>query len=270
MAVESGDVIWEFRTGQAVRSSPAVVDGVLYVGSSDHRLYALDALTGKERWSFATGGRITSAPSVNERQVVVTSQDNYVHFIDRKTAKRKFDYEVSLTDGSAAIAGDSVFVSDVSGAIRRIHWGEREQPFEKAIRAVRRWMFRWGMADDLPSQKGVVWVTKEPHESFVGTPAVDRSTVFASTASGVLLAYDRMTGAQLWRAAVATVALTSPTVVGNQLMVGDGSGTLSSVDASTGDVGWQSVVSGGVMESAAISEATLVLMTEAGRLYAFR
>lgn len=34
---------WEFETGGSVRSSPTVVDGDVYIGSDDSKLYALDA-----------------------------------------------------------------------------------------------------------------------------------------------------------------------------------------------------------------------------------
>ena len=36
-------------------SSPAVVDGVVYVGSYDFYVYALDAGSGKLRWRYETG-----------------------------------------------------------------------------------------------------------------------------------------------------------------------------------------------------------------------
>src|SRR5690242_14080358 len=37
---------WTFATGDAVTASPAVVDGVVYVGAWDGFFYALDARTG--------------------------------------------------------------------------------------------------------------------------------------------------------------------------------------------------------------------------------
>ena len=37
---------WTFTTSGGVISSPAVANGVLYVGSEDHNVYALDANTG--------------------------------------------------------------------------------------------------------------------------------------------------------------------------------------------------------------------------------
>ena len=47
---------WAFATGASVSATVAVVDGVVYAGSWDGTLYALDAATGEKRWSFAAGG----------------------------------------------------------------------------------------------------------------------------------------------------------------------------------------------------------------------
>ena len=46
---------WSVTTGAAIFSSPAVANGVVYVGSEDDNLYALNAATGKKLWSFTTG-----------------------------------------------------------------------------------------------------------------------------------------------------------------------------------------------------------------------
>ena len=42
----TGAVVWSYATGGYVRSSPTVADGVVYVGSYDHNLYAFDLLGG--------------------------------------------------------------------------------------------------------------------------------------------------------------------------------------------------------------------------------
>ncbi len=46
---------WKFTTGGAVISSPTIVNGVVYVGSGDKNIYALDANTGSKIWNFTTG-----------------------------------------------------------------------------------------------------------------------------------------------------------------------------------------------------------------------
>ncbi|MEZ4905125.1 MAG: PQQ-binding-like beta-propeller repeat protein [Spirosomataceae bacterium] len=55
---KNGTKIWEFATGSGIDSSPAVAEGVVYVGSNDYNLYAVDAVTGTKKWVFATGGEV--------------------------------------------------------------------------------------------------------------------------------------------------------------------------------------------------------------------
>jgi outer membrane protein assembly factor BamB len=75
-------VKWTFRTGAAVISTPAVADGTVYVGSSDHNLYALDAASGALRWKFATRGRVSSSPAVAGGRVYFVSYDSNLYALD--------------------------------------------------------------------------------------------------------------------------------------------------------------------------------------------
>ena len=56
-----------------VQSSPAVVNGVIYFGSHDNNVYALNASTGALLWSFTTGGPVDSSPAVVNGVVYVGS-----------------------------------------------------------------------------------------------------------------------------------------------------------------------------------------------------
>jgi outer membrane protein assembly factor BamB len=60
---------WTFATRGSITASPAVVDGVAYVGSMDGCLYALDVRTGRELWSFAAPNQIMSEPLVVQGRV---------------------------------------------------------------------------------------------------------------------------------------------------------------------------------------------------------
>src|SRR4026207_269953 len=57
-----GGVKWQVQTGGAVRSSPAVTDTRVFVGSADGNLYALDRTHGRTVWSFGAGGAGGAAP----------------------------------------------------------------------------------------------------------------------------------------------------------------------------------------------------------------
>jgi outer membrane protein assembly factor BamB len=86
---------WQFHTNGQVLSSPVVADGTLYVGSSDHNLYALDAVTGALKWKFETAGRITSSPAVSEGSVYFGSFDSNFYAVDAATGKLKWKFKTA-------------------------------------------------------------------------------------------------------------------------------------------------------------------------------
>jgi outer membrane protein assembly factor BamB len=56
-----------------------VANGVLYVGSHDGNIYALDASTGTELWSFTTGGFVNESPAISDGTVYVGSYDTHMY-----------------------------------------------------------------------------------------------------------------------------------------------------------------------------------------------
>jgi len=70
----TGALLWKYTTGWTVSSSPAVANGVVYVGSLDGNVYALKAGTGALMWKH-TGGD-SSSPAVANGVVYVGSGGN--------------------------------------------------------------------------------------------------------------------------------------------------------------------------------------------------
>ena len=58
---------------------PAVLNGVLYVGSSDGSLYAMSASTGAILWTGSTGGEIDGSPAVQGKALYVGSEDGTLY-----------------------------------------------------------------------------------------------------------------------------------------------------------------------------------------------
>ena len=57
------DLLWTFKAAGPVKSSPAIVQGRVFIGSDDGNVYALALADGKKVWAFKTGGEIESSPS---------------------------------------------------------------------------------------------------------------------------------------------------------------------------------------------------------------
>jgi len=67
---------WSANTHGAVWSSPAVANGLAYVGSLDGSVYAFDVATGSTIWTRTTGSAVYSSPAVVNGTVYIGSYDN--------------------------------------------------------------------------------------------------------------------------------------------------------------------------------------------------
>ncbi len=102
---------WSRSTGSLVVSSPAVADGVVYMGSWDHNLYAFDAGTGAKVWSYQTEDAVTSSPAVADGVVYVGSHDGYVYALDAATGAKLWSYQTGAgIDSSPAVAAGKVYI----------------------------------------------------------------------------------------------------------------------------------------------------------------
>src|SRR4051794_28718378 len=90
---------WAFRTGGRIYGAPAVADGLVYAGSDDGNVYAVDAATGAQRWAFRTGGAIWSTPALSGKLVIFGSADDSVYAPDAATGRQRWEV---TTRGHAA------------------------------------------------------------------------------------------------------------------------------------------------------------------------
>lgn len=105
-------VKWKFHTGGQVLSSPGVVNGILYVGSNDHNLYALDAESGTLKWKFQTGSRVTSSPAVVGGVVYFGSFDGNFYALDAANGQQKWKFK---TGGERRFAGKHLHGAEPAG-----------------------------------------------------------------------------------------------------------------------------------------------------------
>ena len=129
-AAPSGELKWTFTAGGVIHSSPAVVDGVVYFGSRDSHLYAVDAATGQQIWSFQAGSWVDSSPAVVGGVVYFGSNDSNVYAVDAKTGKQIWSFKTpyavrsspAVADGIVYIGSDDYFVYALDAATGKLLW----------------------------------------------------------------------------------------------------------------------------------------------------
>jgi eukaryotic-like serine/threonine-protein kinase len=99
-----GDIKWAFKTNGKIFSSPITDNGIVYIGSEDGNLYAIDEKTAKARWKFKTGGAVHSSPAVFNNTVYIGSFDGYYYAIDAKTGHLKWKFKTGGESWSGEIS----------------------------------------------------------------------------------------------------------------------------------------------------------------------
>ena len=92
-----GGVKWQVRTDGAVRSSPAVTDTRVFVGSGDGGLYALDRTDGRVVWRFDAGGAVDASPAVANGIVVAATLEGRIFAVEESSGGIRW----SLQTGAA-------------------------------------------------------------------------------------------------------------------------------------------------------------------------
>ena len=85
-------VKWKFQTGDRIVSSPVFEDGVIYFGSDDGNVYAVNAADGRQRWKRKTGGPVASTPAIAGAMLYVGSYDGRLYALDTNTGAMRWKF----------------------------------------------------------------------------------------------------------------------------------------------------------------------------------
>lgn len=111
-------VAWKYKTGGPVNSSPIVVNGTVYVGSDDNKLYALNADKWGKKWDFDSGDRISYSPTAYKGMIFFSTRGNKVFALDAETGKKRWEFQSDGWINAPVVAyDDKIFVGAYSNKI---------------------------------------------------------------------------------------------------------------------------------------------------------
>jgi len=93
---------WSFKTKGEIRSSAVIGDGLVFFGSDDGYIYAVEQKTGQKAWSFQTKDAVEAPPCLINDMVVVGSLDSFLYALDAKTGKLKWKYQTAAEISGSA------------------------------------------------------------------------------------------------------------------------------------------------------------------------
>jgi outer membrane protein assembly factor BamB len=115
----TGDIRWKKKVNDWVRSSPAVGDSRLFIGSDDDNLYAMDKLSGDIEWTFKTSDGVGTPVTLSREGIVyVGNGDGRVYGIDSDSGLEQWVYR---TEGEIkteiSVCNNCLFVGSNTGKL---------------------------------------------------------------------------------------------------------------------------------------------------------
>lgn len=234
---------WKFPTGNRIVGSPVIQDKVIYFGSDDGNVYAVEAESGRQLWKTATRGPVPCTPAVVNGIVYIGSYDGKFYALDAKTGSVKWKF---ATEGERRFEAKGlhgwqpktqtfsdafdVFLSSPVVADGAVFFGSGDSNLYAldAVSGELRWKFKAG-------------------DVIHASPAFANGTVFVGSWDSYFYAVDAKSGKEKWRFHGGEDALvhnqvgfqSSPAVVDGTVYTGCRDAQLYALDAATGKEKWK-------------------------------
>jgi outer membrane protein assembly factor BamB len=205
---------WTFTAVGDLRGSPVLFNDLIYVGSEDKHVYAIDKYDGTLEWSLKLDDVIASSASVSAKVVIIGTEAGTVYGIHRTEGEEEWQADVGSSVSTAAcISGSTAMVGTYGGRLHGIDVDDGE----------------------------LLWTFPHPAE-----PALDPILTTPVTNSGLvyfgsdgLYCLEVRNGLKAWYHETGDTVRGSPAIVESYLVFGSYDGLVRCLDKNTGRVVWR-------------------------------
>jgi outer membrane protein assembly factor BamB len=267
VGADGAQVLWTFTADDEIRSSPLCERGVVFFGSYDSYLYALNAKSGDFLWKVPTKAGICSSPALVGDSVIVGSEDNYVYSFDARRGTVNWSYRTaSAVRSSPRVHNDLVYIGSDDQNIYafnidtgQVAWKYRTWNFVRSSATFAHGLVFMGSSDGnlyaLDVLNGTLKWKLHTLGAIISTPLVVRNIVIVGSMDNYIYAADVDTGFTAWRFECQRPVSSSPAMAGERVLVGSSDGMMYCLDAHNGRLLWNYDTGSQVTSSPRVSMA---------------
>jgi outer membrane protein assembly factor BamB/serine/threonine protein kinase len=238
--VQNLRLVWKSYLGGAISiSSPTVVDGIIYVGSTNSHVYAVRASDGAIVWGFMADNEIFSSPAVAGNGVFFGSNDKHIYGI---TKNNEVVWQFSTNDG---VPGSPVIANGI------LYVGSSDSSFY-ALNA---------------ATGSRLWV-KQTGSGITSSPVIVDNRVYFGSFDHYVYALDATTGREIWKTPTNGGIFSSPSVVDGVVYIGGHDTYVYAFNALNGQQLWKVKTDDKVNSSPAVWNNTVFIGSKDANLYA--
>ncbi|MCL4473668.1 MAG: PQQ-binding-like beta-propeller repeat protein [Actinobacteria bacterium] len=294
---QTASLRWKFQAKDDVKSTPIMCDGLVYIGTHDGYVYAVDVETGKEKWKLkADGPTISSSISIFDGTIYFGS-GNFLYAADAKSgrvvwkfepesnshSRSSLDPQRDLSQGIVStplLTNGRVFFGTLGGIFYALDsrtgnkiWAYQASGKIAMSPAMESDSVYFG--DDnqfyaINAETGKeIWIFKTPIYRINASPAISDGIVCFDNGPAIE-ALDINSGKQVWRfdRAFKSTLVGSPAIDDGKVFFGDGY-KYYAINLKSGETEWQVTQKDEFSSSPAVAGDSVVFGTGSGNLYAF-
>jgi outer membrane protein assembly factor BamB len=186
----SQDLLWKYKTKGKIIGSAAVKDSVIYFGSTDGTIHALNEKNGNQIWQFKTGGTIASKPEVKDRRLYILSGDGYFYTLDTQSGTPLWRFRTGgehrfIRQTSNGIKYNDIWDYYLSGAVvlnGRVYFGSSD-----------------GNIYSLDAKSGTLLWKYKTGNVVHATPVIKDKWLFVGSFDGYFYALNALNGKLIWK-----------------------------------------------------------------------
>jgi outer membrane protein assembly factor BamB len=279
-SADSVKLLWTYPTGRMVQSSPAVVNGCVFVGSRDSVIYCLNASNGKLIWQFPIRTEVWSSPAVYYGCVYIGADDGWFYCFNVTTGMPIW---ISKAGGpvrsSPAIVDDRVYIGSWDNGVFCFNATDGNTIWNHPTT---------NHVDSSPAvSNGILYVATDNYYVYAlnastgneiwnrhtgstkSSPSINNGYVYIGSYDGYVCALNASTGAQIWKYQTQDSVTSSPAVAYGYVYIGSEDNNLYCLNATSGQKIWQSPTEYWITSSPAVADGNVYVGSEDNKIHCF-
>ena len=270
--------LWKFRCEDEVRSTAAIDDEIIYVGSYDNNLYALTADEGDFIWKYPSSDGIATTPNFYRDSIFICSADGYLYSVQKGSGRLNWRFETGGPIYSSPKAefehvffgSDDGYFYAVSASNGRKVWQTNAHGTVRSTPCVGDDRIYFGTEGGyvfcLDLSGKVKWQF-QAKRSITSSPALAEDMVFVGSMDSTVYGIDANSGWALWRFRTRRPVVSSPAVTKDAVFIGSSDGNLYSLDTYSGRQIWLFETEGQINSSPTVSGTSVYFGSTDGKIY---
>lgn len=232
--------VWTFPTQGALDGSPIINNGIIYVGSRDQYLYALDAQKQRELWRYQAGAPLRSTPTLHGDTLFFGDDDGTMHAVQSSGGTGRWRVPLRGKIFASAAAGAGLIISATqAGRVVALN----------------------------PTNGETIWEHFDGN-AFYASPAVLNNLVIVANGIGQIKGLDIASGKLQWTFQASGQVRATPACQDGQALIAALDGSVALLDMRSGERLWQRSLGVPISASPVLSSERAFAVGQEGVVFA--